>query len=49
MPNLNSIIAKISKDDIKEARHNAIKMYTGPNNPKPPLRMIAFDNAMTTK
>lgn len=50
MPNINAILSNISTSDIKKARNNTIKMYdSGVGGGSKPLRMIAFDNAMTGK
>lgn len=50
MPNIESILSGISDGDLKQARYSTIKMaITNPGKPRPPLRMIAFDNDKNDK
>ena len=49
MPNITTILSNISTSDIEKARNNTIQMYDPNLGGAKPLRMIAFDNAMTGK
>lgn len=50
MPNIESILSDISDSDIKQARYSTIQMAINfPGKPRPPLRMIAFDNDKNDK